>query len=114
MAFNASENAQLPVSTGAGYDLFSNAEYVIQPGCRAVVSTGVTANFPEGTYGHIASRTGLAVKHGIMVLADTIDPDFKDEIKVILHNTDTKRAFVIRQGYRIAHIIFQPYVLLKK
>jgi len=110
MAFNASPDSQLPDPSGAGFDLFSNAEYVIQPGCRAVVSTGVTVNFPPGTYGHLASRTGLAVKHGLMVLADTIDPGYTDEIKVVLHNTDQKRAFVIRPGYRVAQVIFQPYV----
>ena len=105
MAFNATEGSQLPVPAGAGYDLFSNAEYVIQPGCRAVVSTGVTVTLQPGTYGHLTSRAGLAVKHGITLLTSTIDPEYTDEIKVVLYNTDHRRAFVVRPGYRIANLI---------
>ena len=113
MAFNAAEGSQLPTVSGSGYDLFSNAEYVIQPGCRAVVTTGVTVTFPEGTYGRVANRTGLAVKHGLMVLSDTIDPGYTDEIKVVLHNTDQRRPFVIRPGYRIAQLIVTPFIIFK-
>lgn len=113
MAFNAAEGSQIPTASGAGYDLFSNAEYVIQPGYRAVVTTGVTVTFPEGTYGHVANRTGLAVKHGLMVLSDTIDPGYTDEIKVVLHNTDQRRPFVIRAGYRIAQLIVTPFIIFK-
>ena len=109
MTFNVAEGSHFPVASGAGHDLCSNAEYVIQPGCRAVVSTGVTVTFPEGTYGRLANRAGLAVKHGITLLVSTIDPGYTDEIKVVLYNTDHRRAFVVRPGYRIANIIFQPY-----
>jgi dUTP pyrophosphatase len=110
MTFNVAEGSHFPVASGVGHDLCSNAEYVIQPGCRAVVSTGVTVTFPEGTYGRLANRAGLAVKHGLMIMSDAIDPGYTDEIKVVLLNTDQKRAFVIRPGYRIAQLILQPYV----
>ena len=45
-----------------------------------------------------------------MIMSDAIDPGYTDEIKVVLLNTDQKRAFVIRPGYRIAQLILQPYV----
>jgi len=105
------ETAQLPEANSVGYDLFSLNEYVIHPGRRVVVSTGIAINLPPGTYGRIAARTGLAVKHGLTVLADVIDPDYKDEIKIVLHNTDLNQQFVIRPGYRIAQLIVTPFVI---
>ena len=94
----------------AGFDLFSAEHYTVFPGQRVVVSTGVGLNaLPEGTYGRIAPRSGLAVKHGLDVLAGVIDPDYKGEIKVVLINTDTRLPFVIKPGYRIAQLILEMY-----
>ena len=94
----------------AGYDLFSADGYIILPGHRVVVSTGITVELPPGTYGRIESRAGLAVKHGITVGAAVVDPDYKDELKVVLFNHDTRNPYVIRPGYRIAQLIIQPFV----
>ena len=99
-----------PLAGAAGYDLFSIGDYVVQPGRRVVVSTGLTINLPEGTYGRIEPRTGLAVKHGVGVLAGIIDPDYKDEIKVVLQNHDPDRSFVIRPGYRVAQLVLGSYI----
>jgi len=104
------ETAHLPEANSVGYDLFSLNEYIIHPGRRVVVSTGIAITLPEGTYGRLAARTGLAVKHGLTVLADVVDPDYKDEIKIVLHNTDQNQQFVIRSGYRIAQLIISPYL----
>jgi dUTP pyrophosphatase len=49
------------------------------------------------------------VKHGIDVLAGVVDPDYTGEIKVVLVNTDLRRAFMIRPGYRIAQLILENY-----
>lgn len=93
----------------AGVDLYSADNYVILPGHRVVVSTGIAVKLPSGTYGRIASRAGLAVKHGLNILADVIDPDYKDEVKVVVQNTDRHQAFIIRPGYRIAQLILENY-----
>jgi len=94
----------------AGYDLFSADGYIVLPGHRVVVSTGVSVEFPPGTYGRIESRAGLAVKHGVTVGAAVVDPDYKDELKVVLFNHDARSPYVIRPGYRIAQLIVQPFV----
>lgn len=113
MALNVSKlapNAILPVraTPGAvGYDLFSADAYVILPGRRVVVSTGITVQLPPGTYGRIAPRSGLAVKHGLDTLAGVIDPDYTGEVKVVLQNLDSHQPFVIRPGYRIAQLILE-------
>ena len=115
MALNVTKlvpHAILPVRStpgAAGYDLFSTDNYVVLPGRRVVVSTGITVNLPEGTYGRIAPRSGLAVKHGLDTLAGVIDPDYTGEVKVVLQNLDFSQPFVIRPGYRIAQLILERF-----
>jgi dUTP pyrophosphatase len=103
-----SPSASLPVRASAGaagYDLFSIDSYVVLPGRRVVVSTGITVQLPPGTYGYICPRSGLAVKHGLDTLAGVIDPDYTGEVKVVLQNLDATQPFVIRPGYRIAQLM---------
>lgn len=108
------DNAILPVrgtSGSAGLDLYSTDGYVILPGHRVVVSTGIAIKLPLGTYGRIAPRSGLAVKHGLDVLAGVIDPDYTGEVKVVLVNTDMRLPFHIKPGYRIAQLILESFVV---
>jgi len=93
----------------AGLDLFSTDNYVIMPGRRVVVSTGISVRLPPGTYGRIAPRSGLAVKHGLDTLAGVVDPDYTGEIKVVLQNLDSVQPFIIRPGYRIAQLILEKF-----
>jgi dUTP pyrophosphatase len=93
----------------AGYDLYSTDGFIIMPGHRVVIPTGLAIQLPAGTYGRIAPRSGLAVKHGVDVLAGVVDPDYTGELKVVLVNTDLRRAFMIRPGYRIAQLILENY-----
>lgn len=96
----------------AGFDLYSIEHYVVFPGQRVVVSTGIgLQKLPDGTYGRIAPRSGLAVKHGLDTLAGVIDPDYTGEIKVVLQNLDNTQPFVIRPGYRIAQLILENYTV---
>ena len=90
-----------------GYDLFSIDNYVVLPGRRVVVSTGIAVSLPGGCYGRIAPRSGMAVKHGLDTLAGVIDPDYTGEVKVVLQNLDVSQPFVIRPGYRIAQLIIE-------
>lgn len=91
----------------AGYDLYSSEGYVLLPGHRVVVSTGIQVQLPPGVYGRIAPRSGLAVKHGLGVGAGVIDADYQGEIKVVLFNHDLRNNFVIRPGYRIAQLLLE-------
>lgn len=90
-----------------GLDLYSVEPYVVLPGQRVVVSTGLVVSLPEGTYGRIAPRSGLAVKHGLDVGAGVIDMDYTGELRVVLFNHDQLIPFVIRPGYRIAQLIME-------
>lgn len=106
-------HAQLPTRDpgSVGYDIFSAEGYVILPGERAVVSTGIKLKIPDGFYGVLAPKTGITIKHGIEVGAGIIEPGYDGELKVVLFNHDRKHNFVIRPGYRVAQMVLQPYAL---
>ena len=70
----------------AGYDLFSTQYITIEPFQRKLVSTGISVEIPQGFYGRIAPRSGLACKNGIDVMAGVIDSGYRGEIKVLLIN----------------------------
>lgn len=103
------KNAIIPkraTNGSAGYDLASVCKYVIQPGNKETISTGLSIRVPEGTYGRLAPRSGLAVKHCIDVLAGVVDRDYKEEVKVILIN-HSKEPFNIEIGDRVAQLVVE-------
>ena len=102
--------AKLPIRAtpgSAGYDLAASDSKTIPPGGRDLVATGLSIKVPEGTYGRIAPRSGLAVRNGIQVGAGVIDSDYTGEIKVVLFNSDPNKSFVINPGDRIAQLILE-------
>jgi dUTP pyrophosphatase len=110
--FKLTPHAIIPAKAtngSVGLDLHSIDSYVIMPGQRTIVSTGLRVFLPDGVYGRIAPRSGLAVKHGLDVLAGVIDPDYQGEIKVVLVNHDLMTPFIIKPGYRIAQLIMEMY-----
>ena len=93
----------------AGYDISSVVDIVVPALGRSAVATGLAIRVPEGTYGRVAPRSGLAYKHGIDVLAGVIDEDYRGEVKVILYNT-SERDYIIKKGDRIAQLILEKIV----
>ena len=92
----------------AGYDLRASADVSIATYGRELVSTGVAALAPPGTYLRIAPRSGLALK-GIDVQGGVVDPDYRGEIKVIMRNA-SPRTYVVEQGHRVAQLILERIV----
>lgn len=70
----------------AGYDLYASTDGVIKAKDRAMIETGIAIAVPVGTYGRVAARSGLAVKHGIDTGAGVIDADYRGEVRVLLFN----------------------------
>lgn len=82
-------------------------ELAIQPGRHIAIPTGIKMAFYEaGWYARIAPRSGLAVKHGVDVMAGVIDADYRGEIMVVLVNHG-QQPVVIKHGEKIAQIIFE-------
>lgn len=93
----------------AGFDLRNaRAAFMMVPGERITVGTGVYLEIPEGYEGQIRPRSGLAALHGITVLNSpaTIDSDYRGEVKVILHNTSKMNPYTVAQKERIAQMVF--------
>lgn len=105
------EGALLPVNGStfaAGYDLHALEAASVPARGKAIVGTGIALAIPEGNYGRIAPRSGLAAKHSIDVGAGVIDSDYRGEIKVLLFNlSDTD--FEIKPQDRIAQLIIEKY-----
>jgi dUTP pyrophosphatase len=91
----------------AGYDLYAAEDAFITGLQRKLIKTDISIQIPNGYYGRIAPRSGLAYKNGIDVLAGVIDSDYRGNIGVIIFNTDSNNAFSIRRGDRIAQIIIE-------
>ena len=90
----------------AGYDLYSTDQIIIPPTRRALVGTSIAILMPNGVYGRVAPRSGLAVKHGIQVGAGVIDSDYTGEVRVVLFNHGD-RDFEVKKGDRIAQLILE-------
>ncbi|KIR41183.1 deoxyuridine 5'-triphosphate nucleotidohydrolase [Cryptococcus deuterogattii 99/473] len=70
----------------AGYDLYSAEETVVPARGKALIDSGLSIAVPEGTYGRVAPRSGLASKHSIDTGAGVIDADYRGPVKVLLFN----------------------------
>src|SRR3989440_4139803 len=70
----------------AGLDLYSVERVTLRPGARAAVRTGLSVAIPEGFYGRVAPRSGLAVKAGLDTLARGVDADYRGESLCALLN----------------------------
>jgi dUTP pyrophosphatase len=90
----------------AGLDLCAIERVTLAPGARAAVRTGLAVAIPEGFYGRVAPRSGLAVRHGIDVLAGVIDSDYRGEILCALVNHGTE-AFEIEPGAHVAQLVVE-------
>jgi len=102
------KNAKVPkkADTGcAGYDVFSDDQFKIATGERALVSTGISAEISKEYYLRVAPRSGLAVK-GIDIGAGVVDSSYRGEIKVLIIN-NSGSDFMIESGSKIAQLILE-------
>ena len=103
---------QYETEGSAGMDIraYIDEPAVIDPGCRALVPTGLFMEIPPGYEVQIRARSGLAVKHGIGLTngVGTIDSDYRGEIKVSLINGGDE-PFTVNNGDRIAQMVVARY-----
>ena len=111
-----SDTAKIPTresSCAAGYDLYADIpeDITINPHETMKINTGVAMEIPEGYFGGIAARSGLATKEGLRPANcyGIVDSDYRGQIIVALHNdSDVER--VVTPQERIGQIIIQPYL----
>jgi dUTP pyrophosphatase len=97
--------------TDSGMDLYSTESLTIEPFGRSLIPTGVHFDVPENYEIQVRSKSGLAIKQGLMVLNSpgTVDQGYTGEIKVILFNT-TNNSVEIKEGQKIAQAVLCPVV----
>lgn len=90
----------------AGLDLYSVEDLTIPAHGRRAVRTGLAVAIPRGFYGRVAPRSGLAMKHGLDVLAGVIDGDYRGEIMCALINHG-EEPFRVETGTRVAQLVIE-------
>ncbi len=97
----------------AGMDLLAavGEPMTILPGARVLVPTGLKIALPAGYELQVRPRSGLALKHGIVLpnSPGTVDEDFRGELQVIVMNAGDA-PFVVERGMRIAQAVVSPVV----
>lgn len=95
-------------SDDVGYDLSSRIWVTLNPGQREDTPLGIKLQIPSGYYVEIISRSGLATKHGIVVLNSPgiIDNGYRGEIFATLINLG-KEKYCIGRGDRVAQMIIK-------
>jgi dUTP pyrophosphatase len=108
------ENAMDPkyaYQSDSGFDLYSIDEFSFQPFERKLVPTGLLFDIPEGYEIQVRTKSGLALKQGLMVLNSpgTVDQGYTGEIKVILMNMNNE-VITVNKGQKIAQAVLCPVV----
>lgn len=97
----------------AGYDLYAciDESVEIMPHTTQKIGTGLSVEIPEGYFGAVFARSGLAAKNGIRPAncVGVCDSDYRGEYIVALHN-DTDNLYTVNPGDRIAQLVVMPYL----
>jgi dUTP pyrophosphatase len=96
-------------SQAAGLDIFSIEAVVIEPKQRSLVRTGLAVAIPEGYYGRVAPRSGLATQKGLDVLAGVIDSDYRGEVRCLLYNAGDEAINLPAQS-KICQLIIEKII----
>jgi len=94
----------------AGLDIYCVEEITIGPRARYLAKTGLAVAVPEGYYGRLAPRSGLALKIGLDVLSGVIDSDYRGEIGCLLYNTSDETIHLPAQS-KICQLIIEKIEL---
>ena len=109
-------NSDLPLpdyatSGAAGMDLLAAVTHpvTLEPGARTLIPLGLKIALPPGFELQVRPRSGLALKHGIIIpnSPGTVDEDYRGELQVIVMNAGTE-PFIIERGMRIAQAVLAP------
>ena len=93
-----------------GLDLYTPRAFSVNGTQHTLIKLGIKTRFNRGWAAIIKDRSGVALKHGITVLAGVIDPDYRDEWGVVLYNKNPNLSehHTFEVNERIAQVIFTP------
>ena len=95
----------------SGFDLHSVEDLEVLPFGRILVPTGLCFDIKDGYEIQVRSKSGLAIKHGLMVLNSpgTVDNGYTGEVQVIVFNTNNY-VVTIPKGMKIGQAVLCPVV----
>lgn len=97
----------------AGYDLYADVKEDVQikPHETVKIGTGLAMEIPDGYFGAIFARSGLAAKEGLRPAncVGVCDSDYRGEYIVAIHN-DSEETRTVTAGERIAQLVVMPYL----
>jgi dUTP pyrophosphatase len=95
----------------SGFDLHSVEDLEVSPFGRILVPTGLCFDIKDGYEIQVRSKSGLAIKHGLMVLNSpgTVDNGYTGEVQVIVFNTNNY-IVTIPKGMKIGQAVLSPVV----
>lgn len=93
----------------AGLDVCAIEDLNIGPKERVMARTGLAVAIPQGFYGRVAPRSGLAAKNGLDVLAGVIDSDYRGEVCCLLYNTG-EETISLPAGSKICQLIVEQII----
>lgn len=110
------EDAEMPTKGSeyaAGMDLYAciKENVAVQPHETVKIGTGLAIEIPEGYFGAIFARSGLATKRSLRPsnCVGVCDSDYRGEYIVALHN-DSNEPQTIKPFERIAQLVVLPFL----
>lgn len=95
----------------AGFDLYSCVDTTIEPGKTVSINLNIAVEIPQGYFGAVFARSGLATKEGLRPAncVGVVDSDYRGELKIMLHN-DSDVTREVKKGQRVAQMVIIPYL----
>lgn len=110
------DTAKMPTrgsASAAGYDLYADVQtpVEIEPHATVMVGTGLSMEIPEGYFGAIFARSGLAAKESLRPAncVGVVDADYRGPFMIAVHN-DGETARCVTPGERIAQLVILPFL----
>ena len=104
-----SNSAVIPTrgtENSAGWDLYACEECVVPAQGKAIIKTDIAIAIPNGYYGRVAPRSGMAWKHHTDIGAGVIDSDYRGAIGVVMFNHGTSDVKIDKDN-RVAQLIIE-------
>ena len=102
-----SPNRGTPGSAGIDFYIPTGYDQKIDPGCSALVPTGIKVNIPNDTMLQVCNKSSIASKKGLLVGAEIIDFDYQGEIFINVWNVSNKTVS-LSSGTKLAQLILVP------
>lgn len=102
-----SPNRGTPGSAGIDFYIPVGHDQKIDPGCSALVPTGIKVNIPDNTMLQVCNKSSIAVKKGLLVGAEIIDFDYQGEIFINVWNV-SNLTVTLSSGSKLAQLILVP------